>query len=166
MTFKQKLFDAFHADHAALGKALHELRTELASGDAKAARKSASDLDRTAGAHIAFEETDFYPALKEALSEEEVEAMYREHADGLSVIQDIIGADDAELKDPVVQASFLLRIDALLGHVSDCGDLFGVMGTLSEEQFETLYGNLEYWRSHSPRWSIVSAPESLKKGSV
>jgi hypothetical protein len=162
MTYKQKLFDAFHADHAELGQALHKLRTQLAAGETGAARETASDLDRAAGAHIAFEENDFYPALKKALSEAEVDAMYREHAEGLAVIQDIAQADDGELHDPVVRASFLMRIDALSGHVADCGELFGAMGTLSEAEFEALYQNLVYWRSHAPRWSIVSAPETLK----
>ena len=88
--------------------------------------------------------------------------MYAEHADGLAVIQDIAEADDAELGDPIVQASFVVRIDALAEHVSECGELFGAMGVLSEQQFKKLHGNLEYWRSRSPRWSIVSAPETLK----
>jgi len=161
MSYKDKVFEAFHADHAALGQALHELRTQLAGGETAKARKSAAKLDRDAGAHIAFEENDFYPALKSSLSASEVEAMYREHAEGLAVIQDIADADDAELLDPLVRASFIVRIEALEGHVADCGDLFGAMGALTEDQFETLYGNLEYWRSQAPHWSIVSAPETL-----
>ena len=162
MTYKQKVIDAFHEDHAALGRMLHELRISLTAGETEKARQRASELDRAAGAHIAFEENDFYPALKDTLSSKEVAAMYAEHADGLAVIQDIAEADDAELGDPIVQASFVVRIDALAEHVSECGELFGAMGVLSEQQFKKLHGNLEYWRSRSPRWSIVSAPETLK----
>lgn len=162
MTYKDKVTEAFHEDHAALGRALHELRTLLVGGETKKARESAAKLDRAAGAHIAFEENDFYPALKHVLSEAEVDAMYHEHADGLSVIQDISNADDEELSDPVVRASFILRTEALQNHVAECGQLFGAMGALSEEQFKTLYGQLEYWRSHSPLWSLVSAPATLK----
>lgn len=162
MTYKDKVTQAFHADHAALGRALHDLRTRLVGGETKKARECAANLDRAAGAHIAFEENDFYPALKHALSQAEIEAMYREHADGLSVIQDISNADDEELTDPVVRASFILRIEALQGHVAECGELFGAMGALTEDQFKTLYGQLEYWRSQSPLWSLVSSPETLK----
>ncbi len=162
MTYKEKVFEAFHADHAALGQALHELRTLLAAGETKKAQLCAAKLNRTAGAHIAFEENDFYPALKHALSESEIEAMYNEHADGLSVIQGISDAETSQLANPLVKADFLLRIEALQGHVAECGDLFGAMGALTEEEFKVLYGQIEYWRKQAPHWTIIAAPDTLK----
>jgi hypothetical protein len=152
---KKKLFDAFQADHAELGRGLYGLRIALSSGDPDGARRAANVLDTNAGAHIAFEEFDFYPALKSRLSEEEVAAMYLEHAEGLILIHEIKGASDSVLNSSQKKAQLLKQIDVLDHHVADCGDLFGAMGGLSDVEYENLLSRLEYWRHEAPQWSDI-----------
>jgi hypothetical protein len=152
---KKKLFDAFQADHADLGKGLYGLRLALSNGDPHGARRAALFIDTNAGAHIAFEEFDFYPALKSRLSESEVAAMFLEHAEGIELISEIANASDSTLSSPHKIAQLLKQIDTLDHHVADCGDLFGAMGGLSESDYKNLLAKLEYWRRQAPRWSEI-----------
>lgn len=165
MQIKDRVLQAFHEDHALLGAALYALRTELAGKDCLAARSTADRIDVEAGAHIAFEEYTFYPMLGPYLSDEEVKAMYHEHRDGLALIREIAAASDLELADPDFVKHLMTRVESLQEHVAECGDLFGAMGALSNEQYKDLLTSLEKWRKLSPRWSeIVHASRSAVVG--
>jgi len=155
MQIKNELFDAFREDHALLGRALYDLRTKLAANDLKGAKAAAKMLDQEAGAHIAFEEADFYPALKPFLSDQEVEKMYLEHAEGLATVQSIIDIDTSAGVDKRRVRLLVDGIEKLEQHVSDCGELFGAMGGLSPVRLQELWERLNYWREKEPRWSEV-----------
>jgi len=60
---KQQLFNAFREDHAVLGGSLNELGERLRATDVEGAKLAVEHVSKVAGAHIAFEEHDFYPAL-------------------------------------------------------------------------------------------------------
>ncbi|MFC7047818.1 hemerythrin domain-containing protein [Emcibacter nanhaiensis] len=153
---KQKLFDAFREDHALLGRGLHSLRERLVARDWEGARHQAQQLNREAGAHIAFEEEDFYPALKAFLDEEEVEEMYRDHKEGLRLVADVMDAPDEDFQSDQRASDFVTRVDHMSDHVSECGELFGAMGGLDEEDTKKLLERLEYWRKVAPSWSGVA----------
>ena len=60
---KDNLFTCFREDHKVLGAGFHQLSAHLRTGDTAGACAAARHLDEVAGAHIAFEETAFYPCL-------------------------------------------------------------------------------------------------------
>jgi hypothetical protein len=149
---RKRLFQAFEDDHAELGRRLYQLRQFIASKDNVPAKKLAGEILQTAGAHIAFEEHDFYPALRAHLSADEVSRMYAEHEQGLLFLEALStrGPDSAQDTD-----TDLREIDALDHHVADCGRLFGAMGGLSSKAMADLMARLEAWRRLSPSWSDV-----------
>lgn len=153
----QRLFDAFRTDHAVLGRALHALGTSLAGCDAQQAREAAHRVDREAGPHLGFEEANFYPALAPWLDSDEVDTMYREHADLKGLLQDILSMDERALSDLSRRETLIDRVRAMEVHVSDCGELFGVMGGLDEPAQRQLLEQLESWRKRAPR--VQELPE-------
>lgn len=148
-----RLFDAFREDHAILGRGLHELRSYVVADDVHGLQAAAEKLDRAAGGHIAFEEEDFYPALKAFLSAAEVEDMYAEHADGARTISLIAELDSSRTLQAFQKQRLLERIDRMQQHVSECGELFGAMGGLDEASKDQLMNRLSYWRDHAPTWT-------------
>ena len=152
---KEDLFNAFREDHAALGRMLYDLRTKVTANDITAAQALAKRLDQEAGAHIAFEEADFYPALRPFLSDQEVDEMYKEHAEGLAMVQHILDLDGSDKLDQRNRNLLIKKIEALETHVSDCGELFGAMGGLSPARLQELWERLNYWREKAPRWAEI-----------
>jgi len=152
---KNALFRDFQIDHSALGEKLFALRTALIQRSVEAAQSIAEEIDRDAGAHMAFEEKDFYPALKKFLTEDEVFRMYLEHADGLAMIVDIIEAEGPEFDDPEFMSNILEHLERMDHHVADCGDLFGALGGLEPSQYQTLYDRLHEWKRKAPSWREI-----------
>ncbi|MBO6700376.1 MAG: hemerythrin domain-containing protein [Rhizobiales bacterium] len=153
---KQRLFEAFRKDHAILGRGLYDMEMAISGGDAARAKALADQLDWDVGAHIAFEEYDFYPALKVFLSKAEVEKMYAEHADGARTLADVVALNaDAPISTDV-KDRLLSGVREMEHHVSECGELFGALGGVSEEEMESLYARLESWRRKAPRWSELA----------
>ena len=150
---KSRLFDAFREDHALLGRALHELAMRLRAGDAPGVRRAAAQLDAAGGSHIAFEEADFYPALAPFLSSDEIDEMYQQHAAGQALLARLQQLGEAELDDATVTDALLERVQAMEGHVSECGELFGAMGGLDDAAMRELLERLQHWRRRAPRWS-------------
>jgi hypothetical protein len=153
MQIRRSLHKAFREDHAMFGRSLHELRTALADGDFAAARTVASRIDREAGAHIAFEEADFYPALKAILPRSEVAGMYRDHSEGYRLLRDLMELDADEELSEDARRDLVERVENMQAHVSECGELFGALGRLSDEQNHRLLDSLQKWRDIAPSWS-------------
>lgn len=147
---KNILFEAFHADHATLGKGFHELSAALRANDLPTARQVAERLDADAGAHIAFEEEHFYKALAPLLGAAEVEKMYLEHQQGLKVVKLMLGATALSEAD---RSEWLRESEAMEAHIAECGDLFAAMGRIPTEQQAALYKHLLEWRELKPRWT-------------
>lgn len=149
---RKSLFAAFQQDHAELGRHLYDLRRCLTSDDCETARKLAKETLVSSGAHIAFEEHDFYPALKTKLDAAAVQCMYDEHERGLRFLEKLAMSEpDA----PRTLADDLAEIDALDHHVADCGRLFSAMKNLTPHDLSKLFTRLEYWRRRAPNWSDV-----------
>lgn len=156
---KRELFDAFQKDHATLGRGLYAIAECLRGDDLGGARAAANDLDRAAGAHIAFEEHDFYPALAPFLDKAEVDELYEEHRDGQATVKTLTSLDPDTPLDDARRAQLLEHIEQMEHHVSECGELFGAMGGLPAEEQAALLEKLETWRTKAPRWTELAAPE-------
>ncbi|NIO43320.1 MAG: hypothetical protein GTO41_26110 [Burkholderiales bacterium] len=147
---ENNLFEAFRADHATLGMGFHELSAALRNNDLAMARKVVERLDTDAGAHIAFEEENFYKVLEPLVGAAEVEKMYREHEKGCEVMRTVV--QSATLSEAERNA-LLKKSEAMEEHIAECGDLFAAMGRLTAEEQEDLYQHLLAWRELAPRWT-------------
>ena len=142
-----------------LGGALHELRSALADDDISAARELAIRIDREAGAHIAFEERDFYPALTAILPRKEVAGMYRDHFEGYSLVRDLLERHAGGELSEEERRSLIERVEDMQAHVAECGELFGAMRRLSDERNEALLARLHEWREEAPTWTELKGDQ-------
>lgn len=148
-----ELFAAFREDHAVLGRGFFDLAQSLRANDLEQARAVAVQLDRAAGAHIAFEEENFYPALRTLFGAGETQRMYDEHRLGLGVVQTLCELPQQN-ELPEDQRRQLLRdAEVMAQHIADCGALFETMGRLPPEQQTALLHELQDWRQKNPRWT-------------
>lgn len=161
---KKSLYEAFQADHAVLGRSLYDLRLLIADENPTEIRKLANEIIQTSGAHIAFEEFEFYPALKSHLSEAEISAMYLEHAEGLQLLEELSVIDDSAFESVDFLKETFSSLDILDHHIADCGNLFGAMGGLTEAEYTHLVEKLTYWRELAPSWSDVFNLSQNQKG--
>jgi hypothetical protein len=146
------LTDAFREDHAILGRGFHELSECLRAGDLAGARAVAERLDAEAGAHIAFEEEHFYPALLRLLGEQSVRRMYREHDLGLQVVCSLCQLSPGTQLSEDRRGELLRQSEEMDAHIAECGELFGAMGRIPPEEQEELFRKLVEWRRKRPAW--------------
>lgn len=151
------LAEAFREDHAVLGRGLHEVSQHLRAGNDQAAKARGERIDREAGAHIAFEEEFFYPALRRMLGDAEVDVLYKEHREGLSVIKALAQLPDGAELTEADRRTLLQASESTEIHVAECGELFGVMGRIPPEEQKALYRELLALREESPRWTEFAA---------
>jgi hypothetical protein len=149
------LFDAFHSDHAELGRGLYEIETELRGHDIEAAKAAAERLDRDGGAHIVFEEQYFYPALRRLLGGEVVDRFYREHGEGLDLIQSLVQIPAGDQLTDKQRRELISDAEVMERHVVECGELFGAMGRIPPEEQKALHAELLRLRELAPRWTEV-----------
>ena len=152
----RRLLKAFQEDHAVLGRGFHLISTSLRAGDLGMARSAASEMDKKAGAHIAFETEHFYPALVPLLGERRVEEMLAEHLEGLKVIL-ALEAQTAGTPLPEERQKDLLRAsEAMEQHIAECGELFHAMERIPESEQALLLEALLRLRAEQPSWSRPS----------
>jgi hemerythrin-like domain-containing protein len=151
------LVEAFKEDHAVLGRGLHEVSGHLRTGDRVAAKACCERVDRQVGAHIAFEEQFFYPALRRMLGDAEVDRLYQEHGQGLSVIKALAELPESAALTEAERHTLLQASELMEAHVSECGELFGVMGRIPLEEQKGLYRELLALREKAPRWTEFAA---------
>jgi hypothetical protein len=150
---EHRLFPAFREDHARLGRGFARLAECLRGGELDEARRVADQVDRDAGAHIAFEEEDFYPALAALLARVEVARMYVEHQRGLALVQTLT----ADVALPAEESRRLLAdCEVMAGHIAECSELFEVLGRIPPDQQDHLLQQLLRWRQRAPRWSAYA----------
>ena len=155
---KNKLFKAFAEDHAVLGNGFHILSSKLREGKLNAIKAAAQKIDKKVGAHIAFEQFNFYPKLKKENPGINVDEMYQEHQIGLDVILNVMDlplvSDDDRIPEKL-QKKQLEHISIMERHITECGDLFAALDTLPKKDLIQLYEKLLYWREKKPKWSDV-----------
>ncbi len=150
------LFEAFKEDHAVLGRGLHEISKHLRGGDFVAAKACSQSLDRDAGAHIAFEEKFFYPALRGLLGDADVDRLYDEHRQGLGVIKALAELAPGSAPSEARRRAMLEGAELMEAHVAECGELFGAMGRVPIEEQNRLHLELLALRKQSPAWTEVA----------
>lgn len=148
-----ELMEAFREDHARLGRGFHDLSRHLRAGDKKAVRATARWIDEIAGAHIAFEEKDFYPLLAAHLGQEAVDRMFADHQRGLGVLLKALALPDGAQLTSDVRERLLSDSEAMESHIADCGNLFATILHVSPETGAALYARLIQWRKRRPRWT-------------
>jgi hypothetical protein len=160
MPVNDALFAAFREDHAVLGRGFHDLSQSLRVRDMRAVQKAARHLDEVAGAHIAFEERHFYPALIPLLGANEVERLLNEHARGLGAIREILVMSDSETVPEPRWVALLEWSQEMEQHIAECGELFGAMGRIDVAEREALLQHLLELRRESPRWTDLAGGET------
>jgi hypothetical protein len=128
-----------------LGAGFHQLSAHLRTGDTAGACTAARYLDQVAGAHIAFEETAFYPCLVPLFGHDEAERIRHEHQHGLAVVQALVSHSSAEPLNRDTCNELLAQSEAMEAHIADCAEL-------SEEQ-RLLHQKLLVWRQRQPTWT-------------
>ncbi len=153
---RDELLRAFREDHAILGRGFYRISSALRAGSEADAGAAAADVDRDAGAHIAFEERHFYPALVPLLGEGHVQGLLKEHAEGLAVVR-ALGSLPPAAALPEEQRRELLRAsEAMETHIAECGELFEAMGRIPEAKQAALLDELLGLRAEHPAWTDVS----------
>lgn len=154
---KDNLFTCFREDHKVLGAGFHQLSAHLRTGETAEACEVARHLDEAAGAHIAFEEIEFYPRLALLFGRDEADRMRDEHRQGLSVIQALGHHPTAEPFDRESCDRLLEQSEAMEAHIADCAELFGAMGRIPAEEQRMLHQKLLAWRQRQPTWTGFAA---------
>lgn len=151
------LFEAFREDHSILGRGLHEISEHLRVGNLLAAKAFGEQVDRVAGAHIAFEEQFFYPVLRRLLGDAEADRLYQEHAQGLSAIKALAQLPEGAMPSGFNRRTLLEDLELMEVHVAECGELFGTMGRIPLDEQRMLYQELLALREKAPRWTELAA---------
>jgi hypothetical protein len=152
----ESLFEAFRADHARLGRQFFDLTHLLRSDDVAGACALARRIDDGAGSHIAFEEQDFYPRLRELLDGSEVDRMYEEHRTGKETVHTLVGHDPARPLGGDLRRRLVADSTLMSNHISECGELFGAVGAIGRDEQAELLQHLLEWRRRRPRWTELT----------
>lgn len=163
MNISRELLHDFRQDHAVIGGGFGNLSAALRAGDMDKAVNFAQAMNLKAGAHIAFEEKDFYPKLVELLGEKQVDRLYREHLVGFEVIQELIGKPDKKHLQPETIRRLLGDAERMEQHIAECHDLFQAMARLSTEEQSKLLERLRYWQEENPTWQDVVARRAAQR---
>ncbi len=156
---RDELLRAFREDHAILGRGFHQISSALRAGSEAEASAAAAKVDRDAGAHIAFEERYFYPALVPLLGEGHVKGLMQEHAEGLTVVR-ALGTLPTAPGLPEERRRTLLRAsEAMETHIAECGELFEAIGRIPEAEQAALLDQLLRLRAEHPAWTDLSGDQ-------
>ncbi|MGA8990530.1 MAG: hemerythrin domain-containing protein [Rhodoplanes sp.] len=141
-----QLLEAFRHDHVMLGRGFNELSYCLRAGDAVGAYAAACKLHDLAGAHISFEEEEYYPALIPLFGEETVRRMRQEHCCGVDVISTLLGRGPDLPLHPDLTARLLAQSEVMEEHIAECGELFAALRQIPAVKQRALYDKLIEWR--------------------
>lgn len=147
------LRDAFISDHQAMIRGFRDLRDALERHDDSAAAAIADRLDRSAGAHIEFEERDYYPVLREWLGRDRVEEMYDEHGTGFAAILALAFRPASMGVSSGERARLMENVDVALDHAVACGAALAYLDELDEPRQQKLLDALYAARERGHRWS-------------
>jgi hypothetical protein len=125
----------------------------LRNGDVAGACALARRIDDDAGAHIAFEERDFYPRLRDLLDRSEVDRMYEEHRIGKETVHTLVEHDPDRPLGVDVRRRLIADSTLMSSHISECGELFGAVGGIARDEQAELLQHLLEWRRRRPRWT-------------
>jgi hemerythrin-like domain-containing protein len=148
-TLQQEFLD----DHRKLTRDLKSLLASLERGDLGEAIAVATELDRDAGAHMAFEEEVFYPRLARVHGQPFVDRMVDEHETGQRAVKRVLdlqsGAELTESQHDELVAD--LRV--ALGHVLSCGTMLSELDSGESTADRRALDRLRQLRAEGELWS-------------
>ena len=125
-----QLLQAFQCDHAMLGRDFSELSCCLRAGDAAGACAAARRIKESGGAHIGFEEEEYYPALAPLLGEQTVRQMSQEHCCGIDAVSTLLARGPDLPLHPDLKARLLAQSEIMEEHIAECGEHFSALRQL------------------------------------
>ena len=144
---------AFLEDHREFTSGLYRILKALRSEDDATAVGLAKQLDRAVGAHIEFEEEQFYPALRERLGSGVVTQLYGEHATGQRAIAGLVALEEGTRMGSDRRAELVEALERTLEHASSCGSLLSHLSALSPGCRAELLERLREIRRRPTRWT-------------
>lgn len=143
-----KLLTAFQQDHAMLGRGFNALSCCLRAGDWVGACAAARQLEAEAGAHLGFEEENFYPVLASVLGKEAVRRMRQEHCCGFDAIHTLLSRGPTQPPPPDLWERLAAQTEVMEEHIAECGELFAALRHIPLAQQQALYDKLIAWRRY------------------
>jgi hemerythrin-like domain-containing protein len=143
----------FLDDHRVLIAGIKGIIEALEGGDSAKAVALASELDRQAGAHMAFEEEVFYPRLAEVYGEEFVTQMVSEHEAGQRAVRTLLAKNHDQPLTAEQREHVLEDLDVALKHVMSCGTMLSELSSGAEGQDARALERLRRLRDQGERWT-------------
>lgn len=152
------LQEEFLGDHRVLTRGIDRILAALREGRVEEAATAAAELDRRAGAHMAFEEEVLYPRLGEERGRELVDRLLAEHRAGQRAIRGLVElAPGQALPDPE-RERIIEDLETALGHVLSCGTMVSTLGSGDSRLDDEALDRLRELRAAPERWTQRSYP--------
>lgn len=141
----------FLADHQEMSKLLLQTLLSLEEGDTETAIATARALNRVAGPHIEYEESELYPRISgDKLVSETTQRMYEEHREALLALQKLLenGEPQGEAREEIIDG---LRTG--VHHAEHCGSLVSLLAALPLPEQTTSLRKLLELREAGRLWT-------------
>ncbi len=149
---------AFLEDHRAMTRGFKRALDAVEANRMDDAVRAADDVDRVAGAHIAFEETVLYPRLREIVGDTYVDQLFDEHGEGRKAIASLLEARDGAADESAVdRGQVVAQLQTALDHAVTCGTLLSHVDAFSSAEQESMLARLLALRAGAPRWCAAPA---------
>lgn len=151
-TFEQiPLVREFLADHQQMSQLLLHTLVSLEEDDVVAAVASADALDRVAGPHIAYEESELYPRISgEKLISETTAVMYAEHREAVLAVKKLL---DNPRPNETTKLEIIEGLRTGVRHAEHCGSLVSLLAALPEPEQEASLQKLFEFRKGGRPWT-------------
>ncbi|MEZ6099691.1 MAG: hemerythrin domain-containing protein [Pirellulaceae bacterium] len=148
-----ELVRLFLEDHQAMTRALVEVIARIEDHDMAGAQRLADELDRSAGAHIEFEEQVLYPEIGRCRGDRLEEKLRSEHRIVCHALNSLVRGRPLQLVDAVFQQEILQSLKTGLKHAEGCGTLISHLAAWPAAQQERAQQRLLDLRARGKRWT-------------
>lgn len=148
-----ELQQAFARDHQEFTRGIVRLEQALQADDLPAAVRAADELDRAAGAHIAFEEAVLYPQVAAVRGDSFAGRLYNEHTVGRDALQTLQELGSRTTLSTAERELLLSQLRTLSEHVLSCGTLVSYLTALDPAAQAGLLASLQQYRRQGGRWT-------------
>ncbi len=143
----------FLDDHRILIAGIQGIIEAIEREDSGRAIELAAELDRQAGAHMAFEEEIFYPRLAKVYGAEFVEQMVAEHGVGQRAVRTLLAKNLDRPLSRKQRSQVLEDLDVALKHVMSCGTMLSELASGTAEVNAKSLDRLRELRDQGERWT-------------
>lgn len=150
-TRQSPLVKEFLADHQQMSTLLLHTLVSLEEGDVEAAVTAANALNRVAGPHIAFEESELYPRISgEQLISESTRELYAEHREAVLAVKKLL--DDPQ-PNTATKMEIVGGLRTGVQHAKHCGSLVSLLAALPEPEQKASLQKLLDFREDGKLWT-------------